>query len=107
MPKMCSAYKEIRKGNPKRYLEMVGDGRYVCKKCGRTAGDRKFLCCPMEIKPGSELPQDELNYCALGKCEAVKAKKKKLKKMSEDELRRVIREEVYATIKQVLEEVKE
>jgi len=110
MPKMCSAYKDIRRADPDRYIQMIGDGKYLCKKCGRTACDKKYLCCSMEIKPGEPVSQQELNYCELGSCsenKIEKIKKKKLKKMSEDDIRRLIREEVYATIKRVLEEVKE
>ncbi len=110
MPKMCRAYKDIRRGDPKSYFNMVGDGRYICKKCGRTASDRKFLCCPMEISKGEADPR-ELSYCSLGSCterETKKTKKmKKLKKMKEEDLRRIIHEEVYATIMEVLKEIKE
>ncbi len=110
MPKMCRAYKDIRGGAPKKYFDMVGNGRYICKKCGRTAMDRKYLCCPMEI-PQGEVDPVELSYCSLGSCgerEIKKSKKlKKLKKMKEEDLRRIIREEVYATIMEVLKEIKE
>ncbi len=110
MPKMCKAYKDIRGGDPKKYFDMVGDGRYICKKCGRTASDKKFLCCPMEISQG-EVDPTELSYCSLGSCAEEGAKKskkgRKFKKMREEDLRRIIREEVYQTIMEVLKEIKE
>lgn len=110
MSKMCRAYKDIRRGDPKKYFDMVGDGRYICKKCGRTASDRKNLCCPMEI-PQGEVDPAELSYCSLGSCTEKMIKKskklKKLKKMKEEDLRRIIREEVYVTIMEVLKEIRE
>lgn len=107
MPKMCRAYKDIRGGDPKKYFDMVGDGKYICKKCGRTAADRKYLCCPMEISKG-DIDPAELSYCSLENCTEKKVRKsKKFKKMKEEDLRRVIREEVYATIMEILKEIKE
>lgn len=105
--KMCKAYKEIRKGNPNKYIEMVGDGRYICKKCGRTAASKKYLCCPMEIKPGEEISPEELATCSLRSCKGGKRKSKKVKKMKEDDLRKIVREEVYDAIKKVVEEIRE
>jgi len=109
MPKMCSVYKEIKRGNPDKYLELVGNGKYICKKCGRTAADRKNLCCPMEVKPAEEITPQELSYCELGSCEnkEKKPKDKKIKKMKEQELRNLVKEEVYSAIKDVLAELKE
>ena len=47
--KMCSLYKKEAKDIDK-YLKEVGDGRYLCTKCGRFAEDKKKLCKPVEIE---------------------------------------------------------
>jgi transposase-like protein len=30
--------------------EIVAEPRYVCKDCGRAAGDKKWLCKPVKIQ---------------------------------------------------------
>jgi len=104
MSKMCGTYKELKEGNPKKYIDMIGEGRYLCKRCGRVAGEAEYLCCPVErdrVKGGEAL------YCSVEGCPESTEEKRKVKKMTDDELRELVREEVYNTVKLILQEEKE
>ena len=35
--------------NPKAYKELVKDGKFMCKVCGRVAADEKNLCKPVKL----------------------------------------------------------
>ena len=35
--------------NPKEYKELVKDGRFLCKICGRVAASEKSLCKPVAL----------------------------------------------------------
>ena len=35
--------------NPEEYKQLVRDGRFTCKICGRVAADGKNLCKPVEL----------------------------------------------------------
>jgi hypothetical protein len=35
--------------NPKEYKELVKDGQYMCKVCGRVAASDKNLCKPVKL----------------------------------------------------------
>ncbi len=35
--------------DPKWYKALVKNGRYLCKLCGRVAGDEKNLCKPAKL----------------------------------------------------------
>lgn len=114
MEKMCTIYREIRDGNPKKYIDLIGDGGNLCKKCGRTAEHEKNLCCPMKIDEKQDQKEvvKEESVCSMDGCEHSDKygnphKPKKVEKMREDELRQIIREEVYNTVKTLLKETKE
>lgn len=114
MEKMCTIYKDIRNGDAKKYIDMIGEGRNLCKKCGRVAEDPQNLCCPMNIDEKSNEKEviKEASVCSMDGCEHSDKygnphKAKKIEKMREDELRQIIREEVYDTVKLLLKESKE
>ncbi len=104
MPKMCKCYKNLKSGNTKEYMEMAGDCSYVCKKCGRFAADKKYLCYPMERGDISSGESGEYNK---SKSICRKLEKKKIKKLKVLELREIIAEEVGTALKKNLEEKKE
>jgi len=35
--------------NPKEYKDIVRDGQYMCKVCGRVAAHEKNLCKPVKL----------------------------------------------------------
>jgi hypothetical protein len=35
--------------NPKAYKELVKDGKFMCKVCGRVAANEKNLCKPVKL----------------------------------------------------------
>jgi len=39
----------FHKTNLNEYKELVVDGKYICKECGRVAADRKNLCKPVRL----------------------------------------------------------
>ena len=46
----CSMkYNDIEK-NPAEFKELVSNPKFVCRKCGRVAGDKKVLCKGKKIK---------------------------------------------------------
>lgn len=44
--KLC---KLAKKGELKEIAEAARDGKYICKKCGRTASDKKSLCSAVAV----------------------------------------------------------
>ncbi|MBN2739209.1 MAG: hypothetical protein JXR70_19680 [Spirochaetales bacterium] len=43
--KLCKVVKkDILDEDLKAYLQLVGDGKFLCTKCGRVAGAEEFLC---------------------------------------------------------------
>lgn len=120
MEKMCTIYKDIRDGNSKKYIDIIGNGSNLCEKCGRVAENPENLCCPMNINenPSEKSNENsmekemikEVNACSIDGCEHSDKygnphKPKKIEKMREDELRQIIREEVYDTVKLLLKEL--
>jgi hypothetical protein len=48
--KLCKlTKKEFINTNLKEYSELVKNPKFVCTKCGRVAGEKKYLCKPMEL----------------------------------------------------------
>lgn len=33
-----------------KYIELIKNGKFVCKKCGRVAVDKENLCKPLKIE---------------------------------------------------------
>jgi len=44
--KLC---KLAKKGELKEIAEAAREGKYICKKCGRTASDKKRLCSAVAV----------------------------------------------------------
>jgi len=42
--------KLAKKGELKQIAEAARTARFICKKCGRTAEDRKSLCSPVPVE---------------------------------------------------------
>lgn len=42
--------KLAKKGELKEIAEAARTARFICKKCGRTAEDRKSLCSPVPVE---------------------------------------------------------
>ena len=87
--KMCSMYKKAEK-DMEKYLKKVGDGTYVCKKCGRFAQDKKNLCKPLEV--GKQFSTHESE-------DAEKQEIGKLKDLNVDEFKEILRGELEACMK--------
>lgn len=48
--KVCKICKgKFVQDNLDKYIEMVKDAEYVCKKCGRVAKDKKNICKPKNM----------------------------------------------------------
>ena len=42
--------KKVLKDNPKAYLKLVSEPKFICQNCGRVANNKKSLCNPESIK---------------------------------------------------------
>jgi len=40
---------EFQISNPKEYKDLVRDGKFLCKNCGRVAVSEKNLCKPVKL----------------------------------------------------------
>ncbi|WP_319371548.1 hypothetical protein [uncultured Ilyobacter sp.] len=91
MKKMCKCCNNLKGKKLEKYIEMTGDGKYVCKKCGRFAEDKKNLCSPEErAKTFVKIPVDSSEVPK----ESKKFEKKKVKKLRVRELREIIKTEI-------------
>lgn len=57
MSKMCSLSKIMRSTNGDTYINLMNKPKYYCKRCGRVANDKEYLCRPF---PLFENTQDDL-----------------------------------------------
>ncbi len=49
--KLCKLVSDdVLEKDPKAYIKLVNEARFVCKKCGRVAKDEDNLCKPKAIK---------------------------------------------------------
>ncbi len=49
--RLCKlAKKEFINTNLKEYSELVKSPKFVCTKCGRASGEKKYICKPVELK---------------------------------------------------------
>jgi len=55
----CLAKRDAVKDFPEDYLKLVLSPRYVCKKCGRVAHNKKNLCEPKNIQKILDHKEDE------------------------------------------------
>ena len=45
--RLCKlAKKDLMNTNRKKYSELVKNPQFVCTKCGRVSGEKKYLCKP-------------------------------------------------------------
>jgi hypothetical protein len=44
--------KDYLKENLPDYIELIKNPKYICKKCGRVAVDKHYICKPVEMKKG-------------------------------------------------------
>lgn len=48
--KMCKLVKDgCPKDNPKKFIKLIKDAKYFCKKCGCVSNDKECLCKPEKI----------------------------------------------------------
>ena len=48
--KLCSLIKKgLQKEDEKKYLKLISEPKYWCKKCGRVAGKSSCLCKPKKL----------------------------------------------------------
>jgi len=47
--KMCKAAKDGFKSNEDEILSEIRNAKFICKKCLRSASDKKLLCEPKKI----------------------------------------------------------
>jgi len=46
---LCDRKKSQIVDNLERYRDLVREPRFVCKECGRVAGQKKWVCKPMSL----------------------------------------------------------
>ena len=51
MPKPLCEMKQLLKSDFSSYKQLVCNASHLCKKCGRTANNKKLLCKPEKLKP--------------------------------------------------------
>ena len=51
MSKMCSLSKVMRSSDGEMYVNLLNNARYYCRRCGRVANDKEYLCRPFPIFP--------------------------------------------------------
>lgn len=51
MSKMCSLSKVMRGTDGEMYLNLMNKPKYYCKRCGRVANEKEYLCRPSLIAP--------------------------------------------------------
>jgi len=47
--RLCKWKKSDYKDRLDELIALVGEAKYVCKHCGRSANDKKVLCDPVKI----------------------------------------------------------
>ncbi|WP_372712890.1 hypothetical protein [Ilyobacter sp.] len=96
MTKMCKCCYDLKGKELEKYIEMTGNGRYICKKCGHFAEDKKNLCSPEE-RTGEfvKIPVETSKVSKNSK----KFEKKKIKNLEVRELREIIKNEMEKFLK--------
>ncbi len=54
MTKTLCELDKLLKNNIKEYMELVRNPSHLCRKCGRAANSKKYLCKPVKMKPDDE-----------------------------------------------------
>jgi|GEM_PF-967402 len=91
MTKMCKCCNNLKGKELEKYIELIGDGRFICKKCGHLAADKKNLCLPVE-RLGAFIENPESNSEKTKK--SSKFEKKLVKELKVSELREIIKDEI-------------
>lgn len=91
MTKICKCCNNLKGKELEKYIELIGDGRFICKKCGHLAADKKNLCFPVE-RAGvfTETSENNLENPKKSK----KFEKKMVKELKVSELREIIKSEI-------------
>jgi predicted ATP-dependent serine protease len=91
MTKMCKGCNNLKGKELEKYIELIGDGKFICKKCGLLAADKKNLCLPVE-RLGTFIEKPENNSEKTKKSN--KFEKKLVKELKVSELREIIKDEI-------------
>ncbi|WP_320047721.1 hypothetical protein [uncultured Ilyobacter sp.] len=91
MTKMCKCCNKLKGKKLDKYIELIGDGRFICKKCGHLAADKKNLCFPVD-RIGAFIETSESNLEIPKKSK--KFEKKMVKELKVNELREIIKSEI-------------
>ena len=49
MSKMCSLSRAMRSTDGEAYVNLMSNPKYYCKRCGRVANEREYLCRPYPL----------------------------------------------------------
>ena len=49
MSKMCSLSRAMRRTDGEAYVNLMSNPKYYCKRCGRVANEREYLCRPYPL----------------------------------------------------------
>lgn len=49
MSKMCSLSKVMRSTNGESYVNLMSNPKFYCKRCGRVANEKEYLCRPFPL----------------------------------------------------------
>ena len=49
MSKMCSLSRAMRSTDGEAYVSLMNNPKYYCKRCGRVANEKEYLCRPYPL----------------------------------------------------------
>ncbi len=51
MSKMCSLSRAMRSSDGENYVNLLNNAKFYCRRCGRVANEKEYLCRPFPIFP--------------------------------------------------------